>query len=92
MRLVGAPEFTIRLPLILQGGAQGLLGALLAIALLAAAYRLVAPHLDALVNVTLGISALRFFTAPAVLTLLIMGILLGGVGGVLARTPRDARA
>jgi cell division transport system permease protein len=92
MRLVGAPEFTIRLPLILQGGAQGLLGALLAIAVLAVAYRLLAPHLEALINVTLGLSHLRFFTPPTVLALVVVGTLLGGVGGILARTPRDARA
>jgi cell division transport system permease protein len=92
MRLVGAPELTIRLPLILQGGAQGLLGALLAIAVLAVAYRLLAPNLEALVNVTLGLSELRFFTLPTVVGLALMGTLLGGVGGILARTPRDARA
>jgi cell division transport system permease protein len=92
MRLVGAPEFTIRLPLVLQGGAQGLLGALLAIAILAGAYRLLAPHLEALVNVTLGLAQLRFLTVSTAVGLALLGTLLGGVGGVLARTPRDARA
>jgi cell division transport system permease protein len=92
MRLVGAPEFTIRLPLILQGAAQGLLGALLAIAVLAAAYRLLAPHVEALVNVTLGLAQVRFLTVSAVAALALLGMLLGGVGGILARTPRDARA
>ncbi len=92
MRLVGAPEFTIRLPLILQSGAQGLLGALLAIAVLAISYRLLAPHLETLVNVTLGVSQLHFFTPPTLVGLTLIGTLLGGVGGILARTPRDARA
>lgn len=92
MRLVGAPEFAIRLPLILQGGTQGLLGALLAIAVLVGSYRLLAPHAEALVNVTLGLSQLRFFTPPTLLGLALVGTLLGAVGGILARTPRDARA
>lgn len=91
MRLVGAPEFTIRLPLVLQGGAQGLLGAVLALAILAASYRFLAPHLEALVNVTLGLSQLRFLTPPTVLGLVLIGTLLGGAGGVLARSPRDSR-
>lgn len=91
MRLVGAPEFTIRLPLVLQGGAQGLLGALLALAILAVSYRLLAPHLEVLVNVTLGSSQLRFLTPPTALGLVLIGTLLGGAGGVLARSPRESR-
>lgn len=91
MRLVGAPEFTIRLPLVLQGGAQGLLGALLALAILAVSYRFLAPHLEALVNVALGSSQLRFLTPPTALGLVLIGTLLGGAGGVLARSPRESR-
>src|SRR5262245_15558518 len=92
MRLVGAPEFTIRLPLILQAGAQGLLGAALALAVLALSYRLLAPDLGAMVSLTLGLPALRFFTPGAVLGLAIVGVLLGGIGGILARSPRDSMA
>ena len=91
MRLVGAPEFTIRLPLVLQGATQGFLGAVLALAILTVSYRVLAPHLEALVNVTLGLSQLRFLTPPTVLGLALIGTLLGGVGGVLARSPRDSR-
>ena len=45
MRLVGAPELTIRLPLLLQGMMQGLVGAVLALAALTATHSLVAPRL-----------------------------------------------
>jgi cell division transport system permease protein len=88
MRLVGAPEFTIRFPLILQGSLQGLLGALLAVALLALAHRALAPRLETLLNVTVGLSQLRFLSPPTVVSLLLAGALLGGAGGVLARGRR----
>ena len=44
MRLVGAPEAVIRLPLLLQGMVQGLIGAVLALlAALIAAHRVPRP-------------------------------------------------
>src|ERR1700675_2832282 len=46
MRLVGAAEVVVRLPLLLQGMLQGLLGGLLALLTLTAAYHLAAPYLD----------------------------------------------
>jgi cell division transport system permease protein len=89
MRLVGAPEFTIRLPLILQGGAQGLLGALFAVAVLAAAHYVLAPRLGALLSLTLGLSEIRFLTPATLICLVLAGALLGGAGGLLARGPRN---
>jgi cell division transport system permease protein len=92
MRLVGAPEFTIRLPLVLQGAAQGLVGAFLALGALALSYRVLAPNLEALVNATLGLAHLQFLTPPTALGLAAVGVMLGGAGGVLARSPRDVQA
>lgn len=88
MRLVGAPEFTIRLPLILQGGAQGLLGALLAVAVLALAHYILAPRLAVLLSLTLGLSEVRFLTPTTLASLVLAGAMLGGVGGALARGSR----
>src|SRR5881396_3182266 len=62
MRLVGASEVTIRLPLLLQGMMQGLAGAVLALVALVVAHSLVAPRLEPLVNLTLGLSQIVFFT------------------------------
>jgi cell division transport system permease protein len=87
MRLVGAAEIVIRLPLLLQGMLQGLLGALLALLALKAAHRLVSPHLDPLLNVTIGLPALGFLPPSSLAILLVAGTLLGGVGGWLARAP-----
>ncbi len=85
MRLVGAPEAVIRLPLLLQGIGQGLLGALLALLGLVAAYRLGRPRLEPLVTLTLGLPHTTFLSPTAVATLLVSGALLGGVGGWLAK-------
>jgi cell division transport system permease protein len=89
MRLVGASEVTIRLPLLLQGMMQGLAGAVLALATLVLTYSLVGPRLEPLVNLTLGLSQLVFFTPLGVMALLGAGTLLGGLGGWLARAGRE---
>jgi cell division transport system permease protein len=89
MRLVGAPESAIRLPLLLQGMMQGLAGAVLALIALMVGYSLVAPRLEPLVNLTLGIPDLEFFNPFGILTLLGAGTLLGGLGGWLARARRE---
>ena len=85
MRLVGAPEMAIRLPLVLQGLLQGLLGAALALTVLVALYRLAAPALEPLVTLTLGLPRLEFLSAPGMLGLLALGTTLGALGGWLTR-------
>lgn len=85
MRLVGAPEATIRLPLLLQGMLQGLLGALLALGALGATHELVAPRLEPLVNITLGLPRLAFLPPANLVVLVGAGALLGALGGWLAR-------
>ena len=89
MRLVGAPELTIRLPVLLQGMMQGLAGAVLALGALVITHSVVTPRLEPLVNLTLGLSQLVFLTPVAVVALLGAGTLLGGLGGWLARAGRE---
>jgi len=89
MRLVGAPELVIRLPLFLQGMLQGLLGALVAIGGLTAGYIFFAPRVEPLVTLTLGLPKLIFLNPIALATLVAAGTLLGGCGGLLARGRRD---
>ena len=89
MRLVGATEATIWLPLLLQGTMQGLIGAVLALAALVATHSLVAPRLEPLVSITLGLPDLAFLPPVNVLALVLTGALLGGMGGWLVRPGRE---
>jgi cell division transport system permease protein len=85
MRLVGAPEFTIRTPLLLQGMIQGLLGAALAIVALATAYYFVAPKLAPLMTVALGLTQVDFLPPAQIAAIAAAGTILGALGGLLAR-------
>jgi cell division transport system permease protein len=85
MRLVGAPEFVIRLPLLLQGMLQGLLGAVLALGSLVLAHHFVAPRLAPLVSLTLGLPHLDFLPPVELAALLVAGTVFGAAGGWLAR-------
>ncbi len=90
MRLVGASEMVIRLPLFLQGLAQGLAGAAVAVGGLYAAYRLALPALEPLLSFTLGLPRATFFSPSEVAVLLGGGALLGAFGGLLAKGGRPA--
>jgi len=85
MRLVGAPELVVRLPLLLQGMLQGLVGAVMAIWVLIAVYAIAGPRLEPLVNQTLGLERLTFLRPQTVVVLMFAGTMLGGFGGWLAR-------
>jgi len=85
MRLVGASEAVIRLPQLLQGMVQGLLGAVVALALLEAAFAVGAPRLEPLLQLTLGLARAVFLSLPQILLLIAGGAFLGALGGLLAR-------
>lgn len=85
MRLVGATERVIRLPLLVQGMAQGVLGAAVALAGLYATYHLTLPKAEPLISLTLGLPRVAFFSWPEMTLLLGGGGLLGAIGGLLAR-------
>ena len=85
MRLVGAPEHVVRLPLLLQGMMQGLIGAALAVWALVVCYAVLGPRAEPLVTETLGIPRLEFLRPVSVVGLMLAGTMLGGLGGWLAR-------
>ena len=85
MRLVGAPEHVVRLPLLLQGMMQGLIGAVLAVWVLIGCYAIIGPRIEPLVTETLGLTHLAFLRPLNVVSLMAAGTLLGGLGGWLAR-------
>ena len=90
MRLVGAPEHVVRMPLLLQGMMQGLLGAMLAIWVLVGCYALIGPQIEPLVSETLGVARVTFLRPHNVVSLMLAGTLLGGIGGLLARGRPEA--
>lgn len=85
MRLVGAPEIVIRLPLLLQGMVQGLLGATLALVALAIVHSFVAPKLAPLMTVALGLGRVDFLPVLQIVAIVFAGAVLGALGGLLAR-------
>jgi cell division transport system permease protein len=89
MRLVGAPEHVVRLPLLMQGMMQGLIGAVLAIWVLIGCYAILGPRVEPLVTETLGIPRLTFLRPLNVVSLMMAGTLLGGLGGWMARGRTD---
>ena len=89
MRLVGAPEYVLRLPLLLQGMLQGLAGALLAVWALVVCYAVVGSRLEPLAGEALGLARLSFLEPMSVAALMLTGTLLGGCGGWLARGRRE---
>jgi cell division transport system permease protein len=90
MRLVGAPEHVVRLPLLLQGMMQGLIGAVLAVWVLVGCYAIIGPRIEPLVTETLGIARLAFLRPLNVVSLMLAGTLLGGLGGWMARGRADS--
>ena len=90
MRLVGASEMVIRLPLFLQGLAQGLVGAAVAVSGLGLAYRFALPTLEPLLAVTLGLPRATFFSPTQIALLLSGGAVLGALGGLMAKGGRPA--
>jgi cell division transport system permease protein len=85
MRLVGATENVIRWPRLLQGMAQGLVAAIVALATLEIAYALAVPRLEPLLPVTIGLERVLFLSPWHALALIGTGAMLGAVGGLLAR-------
>lgn len=85
MRLVGATEAVIQIPLLLQGLVQGLLGAVMALGGLWLAYTLAQPLIEPLLSLTLGLPRISFLSPIEGAILLGGGGLLGSLGGLLAR-------
>lgn len=76
LKLVGATDGYVRQPFVVEGAAQGALGALLATLILGILFLVVRGHFDAQLGVLLGISP-QFLPWPSVLALIVLGAGLG---------------
>jgi cell division transport system permease protein len=84
LRLVGATDSFIRLPLVVEGALQGTIGAATAVALLYGIYRLGAPVLERMLAGALGQTPLLFLPTEGVALALAAGLALGVAGSWVA--------
>jgi cell division transport system permease protein len=84
LSLVGASKPFVRIPFLIEGVLQGLLGAALAIAILYAGYRYVLPRVQGSLLLTAGNLDLAFLPGSAVLALLGVGAAVGLFGSALS--------
>ena len=83
MNLVGATEGYVRQPFVIEGAAQGALGASLAVALLGVLYLVVKSHLDARLTALFGLTP-SFLPWPVVLVTVTLGAGLGATAAFLS--------
>ena len=84
LALVGASRTFVRVPFLLEGTIQGLLGGLLALVILFATYALLLPQLRHGLELLLGKAEIGFFTAGESILLVAAGALLGLLGSITA--------
>ncbi len=84
LSLVGASKPFVRIPFLIEGVLQGILGGALALAILYGAYRTVEPRLSKSLLLAAGHLDLAFLPAEAVLALLGVGAAVGLIGSALS--------
>jgi len=89
MELVGAPQAFIRGPFVMEGVIQGGLGALLALAVLAAVYLAVRGRYLVPLAEALNLSSVRFLSPELCVVVLAGGMAVGCLGGLVAASGRN---
>lgn len=84
LALVGASRTFVRVPFLLEGTLQGLLGGLLALLLLFGGYELLLPQVRYGLDLMVGNAELRFFTSAEMVRLVASGAGLGFLGSITA--------
>jgi cell division transport system permease protein len=88
MQLVGAPQAYIRGPFIMEGVIQGGIGALAALAVLAAVFLATSSRYLVPLASAVNLSSIRFLSPGLCLMLLVGGMLVGCLGGTVASSGR----
>jgi cell division transport system permease protein len=84
LALVGASRTFVRVPFLLEGTLQGLLGGLIALLLIFGAYELLLPQIRYGLELVLGRAELRFFSSAESIRLVASGAGLGLLGSLTA--------
>ena len=84
LALVGASRTFVRVPFMLEGTLQGLLGGLIALLVVWGGYEMVLPHLRFGLDLLVGRAELRFFTTGESVRLVASGAGLGLLGSMTA--------
>ncbi len=84
LALVGASRTFVRVPFLLEGSLQGLLGGLIALLVIFGAYELLLPQIRYGLELVLGRAELRFFTSAEAVRLVASGAGLGLLGSMTA--------
>lgn len=84
LALVGASRTFVRVPFLLEGTLQGLLGGVLALAFVAGAYHLLLPQLEHGLELVMGRAGLHFFSKAQSVLLVVAGAALGLLGSITA--------
>ena len=84
MQLVGAPSAYIRGPFVMEGVIQGGVGALAALAVLAAAFFSLRGHYLVPLAAAVNISSIRFLPVELAVLLVVGGMAVGCIGGLVA--------
>lgn len=92
MRLMGATEAFVRIPFLLEGMIQGVLGALLATGMLFGIYTFAAARLEAVFGQAVRATQLGFLTAPQLAYGLGVGALCGLIGSLAATRRASSHA
>jgi cell division transport system permease protein len=82
MRYVGATEGFIRMPFLVEGVIQGMAGAVLSLILLGGVYTLLANRSDQPLLTMLNVGSLTFLPLSAIISILLGGMVLGGLGSL----------
>ena len=81
LKLIGATDRYVRQPFLLEGAAQGGLGATLALILLGVLYLVVKSHFDAHLGLVLGVTP-QFLPLPVAVGMVAVGAALGGLAAL----------